>query len=120
MKFYLCILFLLGINLGTFAKPQRLKHVVTITFTANATDAQIKEIDDSFQSLTKLAVVKAYEWGPAVYQRDTKLRQHVYAFTFDQASDLDVYGQSKEHLAHIKVGADITAGVSAVDYLINE
>ena len=58
MKFYLSILFLLGINLISFAKPQKLKHVVTITFTANATDAQIKEIDDSFQGLTKLAVVK--------------------------------------------------------------
>ena len=120
MKFYLSILFLLGINLISFAKPQKLKHVVTVTFTANATDAQIKEIDDSFQGLTKLAVVKGYEWGSAVNQRDTKLRQHVYAFTFDQASDLEVYAKSKEHMAHINVGADITAGVSAVDYLINE
>jgi hypothetical protein len=119
MKFYLSILFLLGINIFSFAKPQRLKHVVTITFTANATDTQIKEIDDSFQGLTKLAIVKGYEWGPAVNQRDTKLRQHVYSFTFDQASDLEVYAKSKEHMAHIKVGADITAGVSAVDYLLN-
>ena len=119
MKFYLCILFLLGINLIVGAKPQRLKHVVTITFTANATDAQIKEIDDSFRGLTKLSVVKGYEWGTAVNQKDATLRQHVYAFTFDQASDLEVYGKSKEHQAHMKVGADITAGVSAVDFLIN-
>ncbi|MEY2894604.1 MAG: hypothetical protein RIS42_323, partial [Bacteroidota bacterium] len=31
----------------------------------------------------------------------------------------EVYAKSKEHMAHIKVGADITAGVSAVDYLLN-
>jgi hypothetical protein len=120
MKFYLSILFLLGINLFSSAKPQRLKHVVTITFTANASDAQIKEIDDSFQGLTKIPVVKGYEWGTAVNQKDATLRQHVYAFTFDQASDLEVYAKSKEHQAHIKVGAKITAGVSAIDYLINE
>ncbi len=120
MKFFLCIPFLLGINLVVGAKPHRLKHVVTITFTAKATEAQIKEIDDSFRGLTKLSVVKGYEWGTAVNQKDATLRQHVYAFTFDQVSDLEVYAKSKAHQAHIKVGADITAGVSAIDYLLSE
>jgi hypothetical protein len=55
-----------------------------------------------------------------VNQKDATLRQHVYAFTFDQASDLEVYAKSKAHQAHIKVGADITAGVSAIDYLLSE
>ncbi len=120
MKKYLCILFVMGINWSGFAKPQRLKHIVTITFTANASDAKIKEIDDSFRGLTKLTVVKGYEWGKAVNQRETTLRQHVYAFTFDQIEDLEIYAKSKEHQAHIQVGADITAGVSAVDFLMED
>ena len=103
-------------SLGQTAKP--FKHSVTITFAANATDAQIQEVANSFQSLTKLAVVKGYEWGKVVDPKDPSKKQHVYIFTFDKASDLPIYGQSKEHLAHIKVGADITIGVSAIDYFV--
>ena len=101
---------------GQTAKP--FKHAVTITFAAHATDAQIQEVDNSFQSLTKLAVVKGYEWGKVIDPKDPSKKQHVYIFTFDRESDLPIYGQSKEHLAHIKVGADITIGVSALDYFV--
>lgn len=97
-------------------KQKPLKHVVTITFSSNATEAQIQEVDRSFMSLKKLKVVQAYEWGVAVNQKDQSIKQHVYVFTFNSLEDMDTYAKSKEHQAHIQVGADITAGVSAVDY----
>ncbi|MEK6548391.1 MAG: hypothetical protein AABZ56_08740 [Bacteroidota bacterium] len=42
MKKHLCILFVVEINWGGFANPQRLNHVETITFTDNTQDAKPK------------------------------------------------------------------------------
>lgn len=118
MKTFLCASLIL-LSLTSFGQTARpFKHAVTITFASHATDAQIQEVDNSFRSLTKLAVVKGYEWGKVVDPKDPTKKQHVYIFTFDRESDLPIYGQSKEHLAHIKVGADITTGVSALDYFV--
>ena len=94
-----------------------LKHVVMVTFKENAPAIGIREVDSSFKNLAdKLPMVKGYEWGPALPQGQAKTTIHVYVFSFATENELTAYAQSPEHQRHIKVGADITERVQAVQY----
>lgn len=94
------------------------KHIVTVTFTENAPQKEIDEVDKSFKGLSNLKVVKAYEWGIAPITERNKENKHTYAFTFASIDDLDKYAQSPEHQKHIKVGVEITKKVEAVQYFV--
>lgn len=103
------------------AKSAKLfKHIVTVTFTENAPQNEIDEVDKSFKGLAKLKVVKAYEWGIAPITDRNKENKHTYAFTFASLDDLDKYAQSPEHQKHIKVGVSITKKVEAVQYFVEK
>ncbi|MFN8355081.1 MAG: Dabb family protein [Spirosomataceae bacterium] len=94
------------------------KHIVTVTFTENAPQHEIDEVDKSFKGLAKLKVVKAYEWGIAPITDRNKENKHTYAFTFASLDDLAKYAESPEHQKHIKVGVTITKKVEAVQYFV--
>lgn len=96
------------------------KHIVTVTFTENAPQKEIEEVDNSFKGLAKLKVVKAYEWGIAPITDRNKENRHTYAFTFASLEDLDKYATSPEHQKHIKVGVAITKKVEAVQYFVEK
>lgn len=117
------ILFFLLTSVG-YAQPapQRLlKHVVMMTFKEGAPASGIREVDESFKNLAqKLPMVKGYEWGPALPQEQAKTTTHVYVFSFATEKDLADYAQSPEHQRHIKVGADITERVQAVQYWVDK
>lgn len=100
--------------------PKLFKHIVTVTFTENAPQNEIDEVDKSFKGLAKLKVVKAYEWGVAPITDRNKENKHTYAFTFASLDDLDKYAQSPEHQKHIKVGVSITKKVEAVQYFVEK
>ena len=100
-------------------KPiKKLKHIVTVTFTNNAPQNEIDEVDKSFRALSKLKVVRGYEWGIAPVTDLNKENKHTYAFVFDSLEDLDKYAKSPEHKNHIKVGVSITKKVDAVQYFV--
>jgi hypothetical protein len=100
--------------------PKAFKHIVTVTFTENASQKEIDEVDNSFKSLTKLKVVKGYEWGIAPITDRNKENKHTYSFTFVSLEDLDKYATSPEHQKHIKVGIAITKKVEAVQYFVEK
>lgn len=103
------------------SKPSKVfKHIVTVTFTENAPQNEIDEVDTSFKGLAKLNVVKAYEWGIAPITDRNKENKHTYAFTFASLKDLDTYAASPEHQKHIKVGVAITKKVEAVQYFVEK
>lgn len=113
------ILFLLltGIGYAQSISQRLLKHVVMVTYNENAPASGIQEVDASFKSLAdKLPMVRGYEWGPALPQGQTKTTTHAYVFSFASEKDLADYAQSPEHQQHIKVGADITGRVQALQY----
>ena len=121
--FFLIAILLIVSNFSanTQAKPAKLfKHIVTVTFTENAPQNEIDEVDKSFKGLAKLKVVKAYEWGIAPITDRNKENKHTYAFTFASLEDLDKYAQSPEHQKHIKVGVSITKKVEAVQYFVEK
>ncbi len=97
-----------------------LKHIVTVTFTDNAPQNEIAQVDKSFKGLTKLKVVKGFEWGVAPITDRNKDNKHTYAFTFDSLEDLEKYATSPEHQKHIKVGVEITKKVEAVQYFVEK
>lgn len=102
------------------ASNKLFKHIVTVTFTENAPQKEIDEVDKSFEGLSKLNVVKAYEWGIAPLTDRNKENKHTYAFTFATMDDLDRYAQSPEHQLHIKIGVSITKKVEAVQYFVEK
>ncbi len=99
---------------------KNLKHIVTVTFTDNAPQNEIDEVDNSFRALSNLKMVRGYEWGIAPITDRNKENKHTYAFTFDSLEDLDKYATSPEHQKHIKVGVSITKKVDAVQYFVEE
>jgi hypothetical protein len=40
-----------------------LRHVVVVTFKTNTSMDLIRKVDISFKNLSKLSMVKSYEWG---------------------------------------------------------
>lgn len=108
-------------NAHAQTKPTKaFKHIVTVTFTENASQKEIKEVDNSFKGLSKLKVVKGYEWGIAPITDRNKENMHTYVFTFTSLEDLDKYATSPEHQKHIKVGIAITKKVEAVQYFVEK
>ncbi|GGD69419.1 hypothetical protein GCM10011514_36920 [Emticicia aquatilis] len=120
--FTIVILFIANsFNAKAQTKPTKLfKHIVTVTFTENAPQNEIDEVDKSFKGLAKLKVVKAYEWGVAPITDRNKENKHTYAFTFASLDDLAKYAESPEHQKHIKVGVAITKKVEAVQYFVEK
>lgn len=122
LLFTIAILLVVGnFSANAQSKPAKLfKHIVTVTFTENAPQNEIDEVDKSFKGLAKLKVVKAYEWGVAPITDRNKENKHTYTFTFASLDDLDKYAQSPEHQKHIKVGVSITKKVEAVQYFVEK
>lgn len=115
------LLIVSSFNAKAQTKPAKLfKHIVTVTFTENAPQSEIDEVDKSFKGLAKLKVVKAYEWGIAPITDHNKENKHTYAFTFASLDDLAKYAESPEHQKHIKVGVSITKKVEAVQYFVEK
>ena len=118
MKNLLILFSIVLINSSFTSKPKVLKHIVTITFTESAPQVEIDEVDNSFKGLSKLKMVKGYEWGITPITELNKEKKHTYAFTFSSLEDLDNYAKSPEHQKHIKVGVSITKKVDAVQYFV--
>lgn len=115
---FICSLFLVFSLQSQSKHVGLLKHVVVMTFKPGADPKVIQQIDASFKNLSKLPMVKGYEWGVVSGASNAKQVQHVYITFFKDTKALDAYGKSPEHLAHIKLGADQVAGVQAVDYVV--
>jgi len=95
-----------------------LRHIVVVTFKPGTSDEQMQAVDNSFKNLSKLSIVKGFEWGIGSDEHDTSHIKHVYMTTFASKKDEASYGASPQHQAHIKLGADYIESVSATDYFV--
>jgi hypothetical protein len=114
------ILLLLNARLVSGQTHSLLRHVVSVKFKPGATASQIAAVDNSFQNLSKLKMVKDFEWGIVSDDHDTSGIVHVYATTFANKADEEKYGQSPEHQIHIKLGREYIEKVSALDYFVEK
>jgi hypothetical protein len=81
------------------------RHVVSFKFKADATPAQIHEIEAAFVALkTKIPQVQSLEWGTNV--SDEKLDKgftHMWVLSFSDAAALKTYIEHPEHQAFVKL-----------------
>ncbi len=115
-----CLAFIKGPQTPPKTKSNKelLKHVVVVTFKPETSMDLIRKVDVSFKNLSKLPMVRAYEWGIV---KDAKVKdkiKHVYVTTFLNQNDEDAYGKSAEHQKHIKLGAENIESVEAIDYFV--
>ena len=101
-----------------YAQDKLLRHAVIITFKTNTPDSVINAVDASFGRLAKLPMVKQFEWGTITDPRDSQHIKHIYVSTFANQAAENAYGSSKEHQAHIKLGAEFVESVQAIDYFL--
>lgn len=97
-----------------------LRHIVVVTFKPGTSNSQIQAVDNSFKNLSKLNMVKNFEWGVGLDDRDTLRIKHVYSTTFASKIDEDSYGASPQHQKHIKLGAEYIEDVRATDYWVSK
>lgn len=90
-----------------------LRHIVLFKFTDTASEADVKEIVDSFVALKdKIDLIKGFEWGTNVSKEGLdKGLTHGFTLTFDSVEDRDAY---IVHEAHKAFGAGLKGRVADV------
>src|ERR1044071_7867029 len=96
--------------------PQNLlKHIVIITFKQGTSPDSIKAVDKAFTSLSKIALVKEFEWGVDI-SGQSKLERHSYVLSFASSNDIKVYKKTPQHDELARVADPIVKDVIEVDY----
>ena len=101
------------------SKESVLRHVVLFKFKEDATEAQIKEIEDKFMALPKsIPVILDFEWG--INDSPEDFHQgftHCYLLSFKSENDRDkVYTVHSEHKAFVSSLQPYLEKVFVVDY----
>jgi hypothetical protein len=103
---------------STMKATPLLRHVVMFKFKDNATQADVKKIEDAFRALPgKIAEIKDFEWG--VNNSPENLNQgltHCFFITFHSAKDRDVYLVHPAHKAFVEVLSPFFEKATVLDY----
>lgn len=97
-----------------------LRHVVSLKFNAEATDAQIQDIVDRlFAFPSQIPEVKKVEGGENVSIEDAhKGFTHCFTLTFDDIEGLKVYLPHEDHLALVEKVKPLLDDVFVIDYWV--
>jgi hypothetical protein len=98
--------------------PAALRHIVIITFKADASQDSIRVLDKVYEDLAKSPLVKDFEWGINFSARDTTGLKHIYNTTFASKEDLDNYRKIPEYKRLFQLSLPIADDVNVVDYMI--
>ncbi len=101
------------------AAEGQLRHVVLFKFKDNATDAQVKAIEDAFRALPgKVSEIKDFEWGrDCSVEGLTQGFTHCFLVTFDDAKGRAAYLPHKEHKAFVEKLKPQLDKVLVIDYI---
>jgi hypothetical protein len=120
----LCIVtaFLFNINAAaqTSNSPSVLRHIVIITFKANASADSIKALDKIYTDLSKSPLVKAFEMGVNISTRDSGVVKHIYVTSFASKDDMDSYRKIPEYGRLFKTSLPVSDDVTVADYWVNK
>ena len=130
MKKISCALFLFVITSLLFktnsnaqtnnSSPGLLRHIVMITFKADASADSIKALDNIYTDLSKSPLVKAFEMGVNISTRDSGVVKHIYVTSFAAKDDMDNYRKIPEYGKLFKTSLSIADDVTVADYWINK
>lgn len=102
------------------ASPAVFRHIVIITFKQTAPADSIKALDDLYRSLSKHAMVKAFETGVSMSMRDSGIVKHVYVTSFAGKDDMSSYRKIPEYPQLFKLSLPIADDVTVADYWVNQ
>ena len=105
------------------AKDKLLRHVVLFTFKADATEKQIKEVEDAFKALPgKIKAIADFEWGTFVEgEKLNKGFTHCFFVSFKTKKDLDEgYIPHEDHVAFVAILKPILEDVLVFDYWMDK
>jgi stress responsive alpha/beta barrel protein len=97
-----------------------LRHIVIITFKADASADSIKALDNIYTGLSKSPLVKDFEMGVNVSTRDSNVVKHIYVTSFASKDDMDNYRKIPEYGKLFKLSLPISDDVTVADYWANK
>ena len=100
--------------------PGVLRHIVIITFKADAPADSIKALDNIYSDLSKSILVKDFEMGVNVSARDSSVVKHIYVTSFAAKNDMDNYRKIPEYGKLFKLSLPISEDVTVADYWVNK
>ncbi|WKN45050.1 Dabb family protein [Tunicatimonas pelagia] len=127
MQKLICLFFFLTFcTMTTFAQSDNndVRHVVVFKYKADASEADIQKVTDSFRDLqNKIPGIVSFEHGINNSPEGKNMGfTHVYLLTFEDAAARDTY---LPHPEHKKFGSllgelDVLEDVFVVDYTVGE
>lgn len=112
-----------AMTLSTFAadKPagsNKLYHVVSFKFKADAKKEQIDGVVAAFRDLkTKIPAIKEFSWGTNVSpEKHDKGFTHAFILSFSSEKDRDIYLVHPDHKAFGGIVGPVLADVFVLDY----
>ena len=95
-----------------------LRHVVLFQFSEDASDSDIKKVEEAFSDLpAKIDAIKDYEWG--TNNSPEGLNDgltHCFLVTFASEEDREIYLPHPAHLAFVEVLKPHLKKVTVLDY----
>ena len=115
----LCLVTVAGvIGAESSMKKEKLLHVVSIKFKADAKPEKIKEVEDAFRALkTKIPQIATLEWGTNNSpEKINKGFTHCFVLSFKSEADRSVYLPHPAHKAFGAVLGPVLDDVMVVDF----
>jgi hypothetical protein len=113
----LSALVLLGLTMNASA-ADKLHHVVSFKFKADAAPADIKKVEAAFEALKKkIPLIASLEWGTNVSKEGKdKGFTHCFLLTFKSEKDLETYISHPEHKAFGTIVRPVVEDVFVIDF----
>lgn len=98
-----------------------LRHIVLLKFKEDATDEEIKLVEEAFGELPlKIKEIKNFEWGINNSPEGINMGfTHGFLLTFNSESDRDIYLPHPDHKAFGKILGPVLEDVLVLDYWTN-
>lgn len=81
-----------------------------------ASPDSIKALDVALTKLSKIPVVKGYEWGTDVSPTKGNQEKHFYVISFSKQDDIEVFTKSPEQVEMVKTALPVTESFMILDY----
>jgi hypothetical protein len=119
MKSLLALATLALFTMSTIAADGPVYHVVHFKFKAEATPAQIAEVEKGFAALKgKIEVVQTLEWGTDISpEKLGKGFTHCWILTFKNEKDRDAYLVHPAHKAFVDILKPVLEEPLVVDFI---
>ena len=115
VAFGLCLCIGQGFAQSKSKQDKLLKRTLVFTFKTTSVDS-IQAVDNACIELSKISLVKAFEWGVVKSADEGKPVKHIYVFSYASEKDIEAYEKSPQHDKLVKVATPVIESVLGFDY----